>query len=58
MSSNECSEEEESYNHIKNIEESYYESDSESIQSQSIMTDKDSESINSNVINYKKKKKK
>ena len=54
LSSNECSEEEESNNNIKKIEESYYESDSESIRSQSIMNDKDSESINSNIINYKK----
>ena len=58
MSSNECSEEEESNNHIKKIEGTFYETDSESIKSQSIMNDKDSESINSNVINYKKKKKK
>jgi hypothetical protein len=55
LSSNECSEEEESNNNIKKIEGSYYVSDSESIKSQSIMNDKDSESINSNVINYKKK---
>ena len=37
LSSNECSEEEESKNNIKKMEGSYYESDSDSIKSQSLM---------------------